>query len=88
MNELSEFLRNSDLYLTLTNNEGETYDTGMADKVKSLKSKTIFRWKVNAGYTNVFPFTLAVLHSNRRILDALYIKPILPNTETVIELVY
>lgn len=85
---LNEFLQKSDVLLTLTNEAGETYRAGKPDYVKPLASKTIMRWKTKGDYTNINPFTYAILHNERKVFSAVYIQPLLPQTETVIELEY
>jgi len=85
---VNDFLKTSNMYLTLMNDEGESYTTGAADFVKPLSSKTTFRWITDGKYGNVSPFTYAILHGSKKVFDALYIKPILPERQTVIEIVY
>lgn len=89
MTELNDFLKTSDLYLTLTNEQGEEFGAGKAVYVKPLNSKTVIKWEVKGrSYGNIHPFTYAVLHGVRKIFSVAFIKPILPTTETVLEMVY
>ena len=88
MQSLSDFITRSDLFLTLTNKEGEKFEAGTPHEMRELSSKTILKWKVNGKYNNIFPFTLAVLHGKRSILRAMEIKPVYPKTETIVELEY
>lgn len=86
MSKLNDFLKNHELGLTLTNEQGETYYAGNADFVKPLSTKTLARWHVKGDYSNIYPFTLAIIHGKRDIFSTLFIKPVLPGPkETVIE---
>lgn len=85
---VSEWLKTKDLYLTLVNEAGEKYLTDKVDYVKELANKTVLRWKISGDFKNSFPFTMAVLHSENKIFDAVIISPVYPNKETVIELAY
>jgi hypothetical protein len=88
MSSLNEFLKTDDLNLTLTNEQGEILTVGAADYVKPLKSKTIVKWNVAAKYHNTFPFTIAVLHGAKKVFDVIFIKAVLPSTETVVQMEY
>lgn len=88
MTELNDFLKTSDIYLTLTNEQGETFAAGKADYVKPLNSKTVIKWRVSGEYSNIHPFTYAVLHGIRTLFGVNAIKPIQPSSETTIEMVY
>lgn len=87
MSNLNEFLKKNDLYLTLTNEQGEALQAGPAEYVKPLKTKTVIRWNV-APKVTAFPFTTAVLHGARKVFAVLFIKAVLPTTETIAELEY
>ena len=89
MSLLNDFLKSgADLFLTLTNEQGEKFEAGPANYVNPYNTKTVIKWTVNPSYENIFPFTYAVLHSEKKIFDIRFIRPILPNTETVLEMVY
>lgn len=88
MSTLNDFLKKSDLYLTLTNEQGEVYSAGKADYIKPLNTKTVIRWHVDGQYENIHPFTHAIVHGLREILDLHFIKPIQPDRETTLEMVY
>lgn len=88
MNDLNEYLKHYNLYLTLLTNDGDRYDAGIVDYVKPYTSKAILRWENKVDFLSDKPFTLAVLHNNKTIFDGFYIKPFIPSTESVIELVY
>lgn len=84
MSSLNDFLKKDDLYLTLTNEQGEVLRTEKAAwYIKPLRTKTIIKWETNGKYTNIFPFTVAVLHGKQKVFKTLFIKAILPSTETV-----
>lgn len=85
---LNDFLKTSDIYLTLTNDQGEVFAAGKADYVKPLNSKTVIKWHVDGEYANTFPFTYAILHGLRSIFELVAIKPIQPGKETTVEMVY
>lgn len=87
-NELNDFLKTSDLYLTLINEHGERYEAGKAEYIKQLNSKAVLKWSVDGKYSNVFPFTYAVLHGIKEIFAVNFIKPIQPDRETTLEMVY
>lgn len=88
MSLLNDFLKKSELYLTLVNDQGELFEAGKADYVKPLNTKTVIRWHVKGNYENIFPFTYAVLHGLDEIFSVSFIKPIRPETEKVVEMVY
>lgn len=86
MATLNEFLKSNNLYLTLTNEQGEVLRTGPAEYLKPLKTKTTIKWEINQKYTNKFPFTIAVLHGKQKIWKTLFIKAVFPTTESVAHL--
>lgn len=88
MSNLNDFLKKNDLLLTLVNEQGEKYEAGPANHIRPLKTKTIIRWSGLGNFSNVFPFTYAVLHGERKIFQAMTIRPIMAGTESVIEMVY
>jgi len=85
---LNEFLKGSDLFLTLANEQGEKYEAGKVNYVKPLNSKTVLRWHVDGKYSNNFPFTYAILHGAKKVFNVSFIRPILPDTEKILEFVY
>lgn len=89
MSKINDFIEKSpQLLLTLLNESGEKYTTSDADFVKPLSNKTVIRWKTNGKYTNILPFTHAVVHSARSIFEYSWIRPVFMTNETVIEVVY
>lgn len=88
MRNLQDFLKSHDVQLTLVNSAGETYNAGSAVSITNYSHKNLLKFYTDGNYTNIRPFTYAVLHSQREIFDGLFIKPILPTTETIIEVSY
>ena len=88
MRNLQEFLKGHDVEVTFTNNAGEILNAGKAVMVKPYANKNVLRFETDGRYSNVFPFTYAVLHGRREVFDGLFIKPLILTTETVIEVTY
>ena len=87
MTKLSEILKKSQVFLTLTNEQGELHEAGEPTYVKPLSRKTIMRWQTE-NWKNNFPFTFAILHTAKEIIDARIITPVFPDTEKIIEMEY
>lgn len=88
MNNLSKFIKNRDLELTLLNEAGEFTYIGKVHTIKSFDTHNKAMFKSNGRPTNRFPFTTAVLHSGKRVFETLVIKPVRFEQEKEIELVW
>lgn len=88
MRNLQDFLKGHDVELTLLNTAGETFNAGKVVMVKPYSNHHKLQFNTDGHYSNIFPFTMAVLHGKREIFDGLFIKPIILSTETVIEVTY
>lgn len=86
---LQTFIKNRDLELTLFNEVGDVQYIGKATTIKSSKSKTLLKFDTTSIFENISPFTLASLHSGRKLFTTFIIKPVQPEYDIkTIELVY
>ena len=89
MSDIQAFIKNRDLELTLFNEQGDVQYIGKASTVKPLKGKTSLKFQTTQIFQNIFPFTLATLHSGARIFTTMAITPIRPDFDIkTIELEY
>lgn len=88
MNDLQRFIQNKDIELTLFNELGESVYVGVASDIKPNKSTSLLKFPVPKPFKNVCPWTLATLHSGRRIFTTFYIKPVYDVNVTTIEVVW
>lgn len=73
--------RLADSSLTLFNEYGETYDAGALSTFKKTAAKLQMRWTCDDKMENTSPFTHALVHTDRRTLKVVAIKPFEPGTD-------
>ncbi len=84
--ELQQYLRESNAELTLFNDYGESYYAGLVREVRSHRSKIVLRFNVEEQPANASPFTWALLHNGKKVLNAQAIKSASVNLGDVVEL--
>ena len=89
MSDLQTFIKNRDLELTLLNEQGDVQYIGPAVTIRALKGKDFLKFETSNIFQNIFPFTIAILHSGRNIFTAIMIKPVRPDYDIrAVEIVY
>jgi len=88
MSSLQNFIKNRNLELTLFNEFGESGYVGEASDIIPKKGRYLLRFPVSKLFSNVSPWSVATLHSGRKIFSSFYIRPINDTSFTTVEVVY
>ena len=88
MIDVQSVLKRTGLEMTLTNEVGEYKYLGEPDTLRPTKDHTTLRFKTDGLYSNVHPFTMALLHTGRKLHDVVYIKPTFMEGAKTVEIFY
>jgi hypothetical protein len=88
MTDLQAFIQDRELELTLVNELPESGYVGVASDIIPKKGEHIIKFPVSKAFKNVCPWTIAVLHSGKRIFKTFYIRPVLDVNVKTIEVVW
>jgi hypothetical protein len=88
VSDLQTFIKNRELELTLCNEMQDAAYVGTASDIIPNGDEHILKFPVTNKLSNICPWTIAILHSGRRVFKSFYIQPVLDANVKTIEVVW
>lgn len=88
MSKIDDALRTSDVFATLVNSYSESKPLGKAIEIRKGQAGHKLKFLIPENDEHVSPFNYLVIHTERRVVAAIHIKPIFTKGTTSIQISY